>query len=172
MRPTWPTSPPPTTPATAASVTSGRPPSSPAAASARSSTSGGDCIGRYGGLAMFWHDQTKVGNYDAAIRIPERLYGLLAERQRKTLDRFTARYGYRPARGQRAQLALFSTTYRSHDGTAPLTHPGLSTRFGPWVDAMDLGDFVPHQARHALAANLLRHGATLTHIRRYLGQVS
>ena len=46
---------------------------------------------------MFWHDQTKVGNYDAAIRIPERLYDLLAERQRKTLDRFTARYGYRPA---------------------------------------------------------------------------
>ena len=42
-----------------------------------------DCIGRYGGLAMFWHDQTKVGNYDAAIRIPERLYDLLAERQRQ-----------------------------------------------------------------------------------------
>src|ERR1700704_812508 len=30
-----------------------------------------DCLGRYGGLAMFWHDQTKVGNYNAAIRIPE-----------------------------------------------------------------------------------------------------
>ncbi|MGZ3303530.1 MAG: hypothetical protein ACXVBG_21835 [Isosphaeraceae bacterium] len=26
---------------------------------------------------MFWHDQTKVGNYDAAIRIPEQLYGTL-----------------------------------------------------------------------------------------------
>jgi hypothetical protein len=46
------------------------------------------CIGRYGGLAMFWHDQTKVGNYDAAIRIPERLYDILAERQRKTLGHF------------------------------------------------------------------------------------
>ena len=33
-----------------------------------------DCLGRYGGLPMFWHDQTKVGNYDAAIRIPERLH--------------------------------------------------------------------------------------------------
>jgi hypothetical protein len=31
---------------------------------------------------------------------------------------------------------------------------------------------VPHQARHSLATNLLRHGATLTHIRRYLGHVS
>src|SRR6266511_3750677 len=37
---------------------------------------------------------------------------------------------------------------------------------------MDLGHYVPHQARHTLATNLLRHGATLTHIRRYLGQVS
>ena len=24
-----------------------------------------DCTGRYGGLAMLWHDQTKVGRYDA-----------------------------------------------------------------------------------------------------------
>jgi len=28
---------------------------------------------------MFWHDQTKAGNYDTAIRIPHRLYDLLAE---------------------------------------------------------------------------------------------
>ncbi|MEU6278084.1 tyrosine-type recombinase/integrase [Streptomyces populi] len=31
---------------------------------------------------------------------------------------------------------------------------------------------VAHQARHTLATNLLRAGATLTHIRRYLGQLS
>ena len=56
-----------------------------------------DCLGRYGGLPMFWHDQTKVGNYDAAIRIPERLHDVIAERQRKTLDRFFAQHGHRPA---------------------------------------------------------------------------
>jgi integrase len=131
-----------------------------------------DCIGRYGGLAMFWHDQTKVGNYDAAIRIPERLFGVLTERQRKTLDRFTARYGYQPSGAQRAGLALFPTTYRSHDGTVPLTRTWFYTLFRSWVDAMDLGHAVPHQARHTLATSLLRHGATLTHVRRYLGQVS
>jgi integrase len=131
-----------------------------------------DCIGRYGGLAMLWHDQTKVGNYDQAIRIPERLYGRLAERQRKTLDRFTARYGYRPDGQQRAGLALFPTVYRSQDGTVSLTHQWFYSRFRPWVDEMDLGHYVPHQARHTLATNLLRHGASLTHIRRYLGQVS
>ena len=63
-----------------------------------------DCLGRYGGLPMFWHDQTKVGNYDAAIRIPERLHDVLAERQRKTLDRFAARHG-RPARRRRTRRA-------------------------------------------------------------------
>ena len=131
-----------------------------------------DCIGRYGGLAMFWHDQTKVGNYDVAIRIPERVYGILAARQRTTLDRFTARYGYRPSGAQRTGLALFPTTYRSHDGTVPLTHQWFYSQFRPWVDAMDLGHFVPHQARHTLATSLLRQGATLTHVRRYLGQVS
>ncbi|HEX3957458.1 MAG TPA: tyrosine-type recombinase/integrase, partial [Trebonia sp.] len=118
------------------------------------------------------HDQTKVGNYDQAIRIPERLYERLAERQRKTLDRFTARYGYRPDGEQRARLALFPTIYRSQDGTVPLTHQWFYSRFRPWVDDMDLGHYVPHQARHTLATNLLRNGATLTHIRRYLGQVS
>ena len=63
------------------------------------------------GLAMFWHDQTKVGNYDACIRIPDRLHDVLAERQRKTVDRFTAEHGYRPTGTQRAGLALFPTTH-------------------------------------------------------------
>jgi integrase len=131
-----------------------------------------DCLGRLGGLAMFWHDQTKVGNYDAAIRIPERLYEILARRQATTLERYTARHGHRPTGAQRAGLALFPTTYRSNDGTVSLTHQWFYSRFRPWVEAMDLGHCVPHQARHTLATNLLRHGATLTHIRRYLGQVS
>jgi integrase len=131
-----------------------------------------DCLGRYGGLAMFWHDQTKVGNYDAAIRIPERLYEVLARRQATTLERYTARHGHRPTGAQRAGLALFPTTYRSNDGTVSLTHQWFYSRFRPWVEAMDLGHCVPHQARHTLATNLLRHGATLTHIRRYLGHVS
>ena len=76
-----------------------------------------DCLGRYGGLPMFWHDQTKVGNYDAAIRIPERLRDVIAERQRKTLDRFFAQHGRRPDNAERAGLALFPTTHRNHDGS-------------------------------------------------------
>jgi len=72
-----------------------------------------DCLGRYGGLPMFWHDQTKVGNYDAAIRIPERLFDLLSERQRKTMDAFVADHGRRPSDAERARMVLFPTTRRS-----------------------------------------------------------
>ncbi len=131
-----------------------------------------ECIGRYGGLAMFWHDQTKVGNYDAAIRIPEQLYDTLAARQRKTLDRFTARSGRTPTGAERAAMALFPSKVRNAAGTTSLSYQWFWVRFRPWVDDLDLGHYVAHQARHTLATNLLRHGATLTHIRRYLGQVS
>jgi hypothetical protein len=131
-----------------------------------------ECIGRYGGLAMFWHDQTKVGNYDAAIRIPEQLYDTLAARQRKTLDRFTARSGRTPTGAERATMALFPSKVRNAAGTTSLSYQWFWVRFRPWVDDLDLGHYVAHQARHTLATNLLRHGATLTHIRRYLGQVS
>jgi hypothetical protein len=131
-----------------------------------------DCIGRLGGLPMFWHDQTKVGNYDAAIRIPERLHEILTQRQGKTRDRFTARHGRRPTDAERAGLALFPSKYRNSDGTMALAYTTFLARFRVWVDELDLGHCVPHQARHTLATNLLRHGASLAHVRRYLGHVS
>jgi len=131
-----------------------------------------DCIDRYGGLAMLWHDQTKVGNYDQAIRIPERLYQLLQQRQRKTLARFEGRHGRRPTQQERARMALFPSSRCNADGATSLTYHWFHSRFRQWVAQLDLGRCVPHQARHTLATNLLRHGATMPHIRRYLGQVS
>jgi integrase len=130
-----------------------------------------DCLGRFGNLPMFWHDQTKVGNYDAAIRIPERLHDVLAERQRKTMEKFTARHGRNPTDTERAAMALFPGTTRNPNGARSLSYTFIRG-FRQWVDELDLGRPVPHQARHSLATNLLRHGATLSHIRKYLGQVS
>jgi integrase len=131
-----------------------------------------DCIGRYGGLAMLWHDQTKVGNYDQAIRIPEHLFELLAERQRKTLARFEGLHGRQPTPAQRARMALFPSRICNPNGQMALSYSWFHRGFKLWIDQLDLGRVVPHQARHTLATNLLRHGATLAHIRRYLGQVS
>ncbi|WP_243727481.1 tyrosine-type recombinase/integrase [Actinocrispum wychmicini] len=131
-----------------------------------------ECIGRYGGLALLWHDQTKVGNYDEAIRIPERIYELLQERQRKTLVLFEDRFG-RPATAQeRPGLALFPSHIRNPHATRAFSYGWFNTCFGNWIDELDLGECVPHQARHTVATNLLRHGAGLHHIKKYLGQVS
>ncbi len=131
-----------------------------------------ECTGRYGGLAMLWHDQTKVGRYDQAIRIPEPLYERLGQRRRTTLERFIARHGHPPASEQRAAMALFPGRYRNPDGATPVTYQWFHLGFKAWVDELDIGRWVAHQARHTLATSLLRHGATLTHIRRYLGHVS
>ncbi|MCY0923992.1 tyrosine-type recombinase/integrase [Streptomyces sp. H27-G5] len=121
---------------------------------------------------MFWHDQTKVGNYDEGIRIPERLYGRLEQRQGKAIARFLARHGRPPTAEERRRIALFPTKQANRHGLKAVSYNWFHIRFRTWVDGLDIGHWVPHQARHTLATNLLRNGANLTHIKRYLGQVS
>ncbi|MFF8848157.1 hypothetical protein ACF08N_36700 [Streptomyces sp. NPDC015127] len=101
-RPIWRTSK-RSTPTTAGSGMPGKRSSWSAAAAARSSTPRLECVGRLNGLPMFWHDQTKVGNYDEAIRIPERLHQRIERRQAVTVARFTQRYGRPPTRLQIAR---------------------------------------------------------------------
>ncbi|WP_371098887.1 tyrosine-type recombinase/integrase [Streptomyces sanglieri] len=132
-----------------------------------------DCIGRYRGLAMLWHDQTKVGNYNEGIRIPEPIYQRLDARHTKTLQLFEKRYGRIPTAAERPGLALFPSRIRNPNGRQPISYGHFNQRFKTWIDSLALGGaYVAHQARHTLATNLLRAGATLTHIRRYLGQLS
>lgn len=130
-----------------------------------------DCIGHYGGLPMLWHDQTKVGNLNAGIRIPERLYLRLDERRAKTLARFELRRGRPPSAAERAAMALFPRWQRNPSETQSIGYVFFHRAFRGWIDILDVTG-VPHQARHTLATRLLRHGATLAHIRSYLGQVS
>ena len=69
-------------------------------------------------------------------------------------------------------MALFLGRYRNPGGATPVTYQWFHLGFKKRVDELDIGRWVAHQARHTLATSLLRHGATLTHIRRYLGHVS
>jgi integrase len=131
-----------------------------------------DCIGRYRGLAMLWHDQTKVGNYNEAIRIPEVLYDQLNQRRAKTLRAFEDRRGRGPTLAERDKMALFPGVNGNRNGDRSVSSTFFSTKFKRWVEELALGTAVAHQARHTLATNLLRAGASLAHIRRYLGQVS
>ncbi|GAA2264972.1 hypothetical protein GCM10010232_66460 [Streptomyces amakusaensis] len=131
-----------------------------------------DCISRLNKIPLFWHDQTKVGNYDEAIRIPERLFEKIEHRQAKTITRFVQQNGRQPTSQERRELALFPRRSANTSGRKSVTHAWFGRCFRSWMDGLDLGAYVPHQARHTLATNLLRNGANLSHIKRYLGQVS
>ncbi|MFF4249027.1 hypothetical protein ACFYY2_31840 [Streptomyces sp. NPDC001822] len=115
-----------------------------------------DCLGRYSGLPMLWHDQTKVCNYDQALRIPERIHQLLQDRQRKTLTLFETRNNRPPSVEERAQMALFPTNQRNRNGRTPLSYKWFHKGFKLWIDEPEIGRWVPHQARHSLATSLLR----------------
>ena len=108
-----------TTASTAGCATSGRPSSPPAAAAARSSKLRLDCTGRYDGLPLLWHDQTKVGNYDEAIRIPESIYQRLPSAGQDPAWFATSTAASHPRRA--AALALFPTRIRNPHGTKAIS---------------------------------------------------
>ena len=61
---------------------------------------------------------------------------------------------------------------RNPDELRPVSYGFFSKSFRDWVRALALPPSVADQARHTLATNLIKAGASLPHIRRYLGQVS
>lgn len=69
-------------------------------------------------------------------------------------------------------MVLFPSRTRNPDCTRPATYVWFHSHFKAWVDSLNVGSWVPHQARHTLATKLLANGAALHHIRRYLGHVS
>ncbi|MEU4955716.1 site-specific integrase [Streptomyces lavendulae] len=131
-----------------------------------------DCIGRHGKIPLFWHDQTKVGNLEDGIRIPERLYQRLLQRQKKTTDLFTQHHGRPPTPQERREIALFPRLQSNRSLRKGASYAWFHRLFRAWVDAIADTHCVLHQARHTLATNLLRNGADLTHVKRYLGHVS
>lgn len=131
-----------------------------------------DCVTRLNDIPMFWHDQTKVGNFDEGIRISERLYVIILKRQAKTINRFVQRTGREPTESERSELALFPRGQSNRNGYKGVSYGWFSTLFRQWISELDIGQWVAHQARHTLATNLLRNGANLSHVKRYLGQIS
>lgn len=85
----------------------------------------------------------------------------------------TATPAARPTPAERVHLALFPTDMLNPDGRRALSYTWFHTGLRNWITGLDLnGHYVAHQARHTLATCLLRAGASLTHIRRYMGQFS
>jgi integrase len=69
-------------------------------------------------------------------------------------------------------MALFPTHIRNPQMDKSISGSFFGGQFRAWADSLDLGRHVAHQARHTMATNLLRAGATLAHVRRFLGHVS
>lgn len=131
-----------------------------------------DCADVYDGLPILWHDQTKVGRLDEAVRIPAPIYDLICERREKSLERFRTFHGRLPSEAERRHMKLFPSAIRYNMGETSISNGYYQSTFGEWVDELDIGSAVPHQARHTLATSLMRNGANLTQIRRFLGHVS
>jgi hypothetical protein len=69
-------------------------------------------------------------------------------------------------------MALFPTRVRNPRYDRAISYGQYGVVFRAWADSLDLGSAVSHQARHTMATNLLRAGASLAHVRRFLGHVS
>jgi len=121
---------------------------------------------------MLWHDQSKVGRYDQAIRIPEPLHERLARRQAATCETFEHLRGRATTPPERTVIALFPCETANLTPTHAVSPAWFTRHFRAWADDLGIGACMPHQARHSLATALLRNGATLSHVKRYLGQVS
>jgi site-specific recombinase XerD len=101
------------------------------------------------------------------------MHGGSADRRAKTLARFEDREGRQPTAAERAGMSLFPSEIRNPDYDRSVSYTRFNTTFRKWVDSLDLGPaVVAHQGRHTMATNLLRAGASLAHVRRYLGHVS
>lgn len=111
-----------------------------------------DCISRHNKVPLFWRDQTKVGNLDAAIRIPERLYQTIERRQAITIAQFVQRQGREPTVEERSRIALFPRRTANREGLKGVSYGWFHRLFRAWVLTLDIGRCVPHQTRHALPA--------------------
>jgi hypothetical protein len=69
-------------------------------------------------------------------------------------------------------MALFPRKYKNPRGDHAIAHPWFHKLFRDWVCGLDLGPAVPHQARHTMATKLLAAGASMHHIKQFLGHVS
>jgi Phage integrase family len=69
-------------------------------------------------------------------------------------------------------MAMFPCKVRNARGDRSISYGMFQNRFKEWVERLDVGPAVSHQALHTLATNLLRAGASLAQIRRHLGHVS
>ena len=133
-----------------------------------------DCVSEHLGRTWMWVDMTKVGKLDYAIQIPRDVYDLIRTRQGKTLRRFRGKFGVDPTPQQRRAIALFPSRVSNPTLERSISPSLFAVAFKAWLcsDGIGLPGHTTHQARHTLATRLVEAGASMTHVKKVLGQVS
>ena len=131
-----------------------------------------NCVSVHFGRPVLWHDQTKVGQLDASVPIPQTVYELLQRRQTLTRETFRLTFGRLPSTEEEEKLALFASPWKNPKLHRSVSYEWFNSKFGAWLEGLELPGVTTHQARHRLATDLIKAGASLAHVRRILGHVS
>lgn len=131
-----------------------------------------DCVSEHLGRKYAWFDMTKVNQLDYGVLIPDDVFWVIRERQKKTAERYRLKHGVAPTGKTAQKIALFpSTTRNSHFGNA-IAIATFQDRFKKWLEDIELPGHVSHQARHTLATRLVDAGAPMVVVKQILGHVS
>ena len=116
-----------------------------------------ECIGRYNGCRCSGTTRPRSATTTRPSASPRRLHQGPPNASDKTLSGFEDRHG-RPATPPNEQRWRCSPPgIRNPAGRGSIViHLASRPASADWVDALDLGHYVPHQARHTLATRLLR----------------
>ncbi len=131
-----------------------------------------DCVSEHLGRKYAWFDMTKVNQLDYGVLIPDDVFWVIRERQKKTAERYRLKHGAAPAGKTLQKIALFPTALQNPNFVNAIAIATFQDRFKKWLGDIELPGHVSHQARHTLATRLVDAGAPMVVVKQILGHVS
>ncbi len=131
-----------------------------------------DCVSEHLGRKYAWFDMTKVNQLDYGVLIPDDVFWVIGERQKKTAERYRLKHGIVPSGRTTQKIALFPSTTQNPHFVNAIAIATFQARFKRWLEEIELPGHVSHQARHTLATRLVDAGAPMVVVKQLLGHVS
>lgn len=131
-----------------------------------------DCLTVSNGMNLLHFRETKVGIGESIVPIPDQLRLRLEKRQEISRTMIEAKLGRKLTSEDLKRVALFPSRVRNPTCEKSISYGQYLTKFREWTQGMKIGHVVSHQARHTIATQLLRSGASTAHIKHYLGHTS
>ncbi len=131
-----------------------------------------DCVSEHLGRKYAWFDMTKVNQLDYGVLIPDDVFWVIRERQKKTAERYRLKFGIVPTGKTAQKIALFPSTQQNSHFRSAIAIATFQDRFKKWLEEIELPGHVSHQARHTLATRLVDAGAPMVVVKQILGHVS